>query len=62
MQRVVTSKEYEHELENEIESNAKWVTELEDANEIISKELEKLQLKYNAEVKVIEKENEQLKK
>ena len=58
----MTSKEYEHELENENKQNAKWVQELEATNEIIAKELEKVQQKYNNEVKVIEKENEQLKK
>ena len=59
---IVTSKEYEHELENENEQNAKWITELETTNDQLEKELEKLQMRYNNEVKLIEKENETLKK
>lgn len=50
------------ELENENESNIQKVKEYEDLSEKLSKELEKLQLKYNNEVRQVEKENEVLKR
>lgn len=49
-------------MDLKIEANNKRVKESESASEKMEKELEKLQQKYNSEVKVIEKENEKLKK
>ena len=49
-------------MDLKIEVNNKRVKESESASEKFEKELEKLQQKYNSEVKVIEKENEKLKK
>ncbi len=58
----MTSKEYETELENENKMNAKKVNEYEETCEKLRKDLEKVQSKYNIEVKAVEKEMEALKK
>ncbi len=49
-------------LELENQENSKRADDLEHENQQISKELQKLQLKYKNEVVKIEKENEMLKK
>ena len=58
----MTSKEYEMELENENETNFKRITELEEENDKLTRDFEKIQLKYNSEVRQVEKENDTMKK
>lgn len=58
----MTSKEYETELENENESNGRKARDLEETCERLTKELEKVQAKYNSEVRAVEKEIDALRK
>ena len=58
----MTSKEYELELEQENEVNSKKVAELEESNEQLIAEYEKLQSKYSVEVKDVERETETLRR
>ena len=50
------------ELENENETNFKRITELEEENDKLTRDFEKIQLKYNSEVRQVEKENDTMKK
>lgn len=59
---LVTSKEFEVELENENEENSRRAKEAEDLCERLQKEFDKLSEKYNKEVRAVEKENELLKR
>lgn len=48
---IVTSKEYELELETENENNGRRLSELEDENETLKTQYEKISQKYSNEVK-----------
>ena len=57
-----TSREYEQELEYEIEQNKKWIAELEKAREQHIAEATRYKERYNTEVISVEKESDGLKK